>query len=154
VKVRTFPGEEEKVKEIQVSKDVLQASAECARIFIHFITNAAADICADAKRQNLTADDVIKAVDENEFGEYMSTLRSTLLRHKEDAQAKAEKKKRKAAEATDDAGKSSEKQEEGGHDDDGKGGEHAEKVARHEEPEGQEGVPILLFAFISFPSCG
>lgn len=136
--MRASAGEEEKVKEVQVAKDVLQASAECARIFIHFITNAAADICADAKRQNLTADDVIKAVDESEFGEYMSTLRSTLMRHKEDAQAKAEKRKRKATES---AGKPSEKQEGG---DEGQGEEHAGKVARHEEPEGQEGMGIGL----------
>jgi DNA polymerase epsilon subunit 3 len=63
-----------------VQKELLQATAECTRVFIHYLVNAANDICHDNKRQNLSAEDVLKALEEAEFSEYQEPIRQMLER--------------------------------------------------------------------------
>lgn len=58
-----------------VQKEALQAFSECAKIFIHYLTATANDICRDGKRQTISVDDVFKAIDELEFGEFSEPLR-------------------------------------------------------------------------------
>ena len=53
-----------------VQKEALLAFGECAKIFIHILTSTANDICRDGKRQTISVDDVFKAVEELEFGEF------------------------------------------------------------------------------------
>ena len=46
-----------------VQKEALQAFSECAKIFIHYLTATANDICRDGKRQTISVDDVFKAIE-------------------------------------------------------------------------------------------
>ena len=58
-----------------VQKEALQAFSECAKIFIHYLTATANDICRDGKLQTISVEDVFKAIDELEFGEFSEPLR-------------------------------------------------------------------------------
>ncbi|XP_042510590.1 DNA polymerase epsilon subunit 3-like [Macadamia integrifolia] len=64
--------------EISVKKDALLAFSEGARIFIHYLSATANDICKDSKRQTINADDVLKAIEEIEFPEFIGSLRASL----------------------------------------------------------------------------
>ena len=61
-----------------VQKEALLAFGECAKIFIHILTSTANDICRDGKRQTISVDDVFKAVEELEFGEFGEPLKEAL----------------------------------------------------------------------------
>ena len=61
-----------------VQKEALMAFSECAKIFIHYLTSTANDICRDGKRQTISVEDVFKAIDELEFGEFGDPLRQAL----------------------------------------------------------------------------
>lgn len=67
-------------KDVNVQKEVLQATAECTRVFIHYLVNAANDICQENRRQNVSSDDVLKALEEAEFSEYQEPIRTMLQR--------------------------------------------------------------------------
>jgi DNA polymerase epsilon subunit 3 len=54
-----------------VQKEALLAFSECAKIFIHYLTATANEMCRDGKRQTISVDDVLKAIDEIEFSEEM-----------------------------------------------------------------------------------
>ncbi|XP_042497193.1 DNA polymerase epsilon subunit 3-like [Macadamia integrifolia] len=64
--------------EISVNKDALLAFSESARIFIHYLSATADDICKDSKRQTINADDVLKAIEEIEFPEFIGPLKASL----------------------------------------------------------------------------
>ncbi|XP_043698869.1 DNA polymerase epsilon subunit 3 [Telopea speciosissima] len=64
--------------EISVNKDALLAFSESARIFIHYLSATADDICKDSKRQIINADDVLKAIEEIEFPEFIGPLKASL----------------------------------------------------------------------------
>ncbi|KAJ0054640.1 hypothetical protein Pint_02485 [Pistacia integerrima] len=81
--------------DITVNKDSLLAFSESARIFIHYlsateaITNhlihdvgvfstKANDICKESKRQTINADDVLKAIEEIDFPEFVGPLKASL----------------------------------------------------------------------------
>ncbi|GJM99591.1 hypothetical protein PR202_ga16711 [Eleusine coracana subsp. coracana] len=53
--------------EVIVNRDAMTAFAESARIFIHYLSATANDMCKESKRQTINADDVLKALDEMEF---------------------------------------------------------------------------------------
>ncbi|XP_031249544.1 DNA polymerase epsilon subunit 3-like [Pistacia vera] len=72
--------------DITVNKDSLLAFSESARIFIHClsatvygvnITCGANDICKESKRQITNADDVLKAIEEIEFPEFVGPLKAS-----------------------------------------------------------------------------
>jgi DNA polymerase epsilon subunit 3 len=71
------PGGEAK-KEVTVQKDALAALAEAGRIFIHYLTGTANELCQEGKRQTINADDVLRALDEVEFSEFSQPLREAL----------------------------------------------------------------------------
>ncbi|XP_072966112.1 DNA polymerase II subunit B4-like [Typha angustifolia] len=92
-------------EEVTVHKDALLAFAESARIFIHYISATANDICKESSRQTINAEDVLKALEEIEFPEFIEPLRASLeeFRRKNalkrsGAKAKGADKKRKLEE--------------------------------------------------------
>uniref|UniRef100_A0A2P2J3B8 CCAAT-box binding transcription factor subunit HAP3-related family protein n=1 Tax=Rhizophora mucronata TaxID=61149 RepID=A0A2P2J3B8_RHIMU len=64
--------------DLNLHKDALLAFSESARIFIHYLSATANDICKESKRQTINADDVFKALEEIEFPEFVEPLRSSL----------------------------------------------------------------------------
>ncbi|KAJ0033976.1 hypothetical protein Pint_26108 [Pistacia integerrima] len=63
--------------DITVNKDSLLAFFESARIFIHCLSATANDICKESKRQITNADDVLKAIEEIEFPEFVGPLKAS-----------------------------------------------------------------------------
>ena len=72
------PGGGEAKKEVTVPKDALAALAEAGRIFIHYLTGTANELCQEGKRLTINADDVLRALDEVEFSEFSQPLREAL----------------------------------------------------------------------------
>ncbi|PIN20738.1 Class 2 transcription repressor NC2, beta subunit (Dr1) [Handroanthus impetiginosus] len=64
--------------DISVLRDSLQAFSESARIFIHYLSATANDICKESNRQIINAEDVFKALEEIEFQEFIGPLRASL----------------------------------------------------------------------------
>ncbi|KAJ1703158.1 hypothetical protein LUZ63_002937 [Rhynchospora breviuscula] len=87
-------------EDVNVNKDALLAFGESARIFIHYLSATANDICKESKRQTINVEDVLKALEEIEFNEFIEPLRSALedFRKKNAAKKSGSKseKKRKA----------------------------------------------------------
>ncbi|XP_042456541.1 DNA polymerase epsilon subunit 3-like isoform X1 [Zingiber officinale] len=73
-KLSSGGGEEE----ILVNKDALLAFSESTRIFIHYLSATANDICKESKRQTINADDVLKALEEIGFVEFVEPLKASL----------------------------------------------------------------------------
>lgn len=74
-----------------------QAMAESAKIFIHYLTATANDACRDSKRSTISADDVLRAVEDIEFADFVPPLQASLEGFKKEAaQKKAAAGKRKA----------------------------------------------------------
>ncbi|XP_039004720.1 DNA polymerase epsilon subunit 3-like [Hibiscus syriacus] len=68
--------------DFNVHKDALLAFSESARIFIHYLSATANDICKESKRQTMNAEDVFKALEEIEFSEFVKPLRASLTEFK------------------------------------------------------------------------
>ncbi|KAK1410941.1 hypothetical protein QVD17_37484 [Tagetes erecta] len=84
--------------DIQVLKDSLSAFAESSRIFIHYLSATANDICKESKRQTINAEDVFKALEEIEFPEFVAPLRASLEEFKQkNAKRKSDSSKAKEA---------------------------------------------------------
>ncbi|KAK3027197.1 hypothetical protein RJ639_040368 [Escallonia herrerae] len=64
--------------EISVLREALLALSESSRIFIHYLSATANDICRESKRQTINAEDVFKALEEIEFAEFVEPLRASL----------------------------------------------------------------------------
>jgi DNA polymerase epsilon subunit 3 len=64
--------------EPNIQKEALSAYGECAKIFIHYITATANDISRDHKRSTISAEDVMSAIEECDFGELAGEVRATL----------------------------------------------------------------------------
>lgn len=64
--------------DISLHKEALLAFSESARIFIHYLSATANDICKESKRQTINADDVLKALEEIEFTEFVGPLKTSL----------------------------------------------------------------------------
>ena len=71
-------GEGEQKREVSVQKEALSAFAESARIFIHFLTATANEVCHESKRLTINAEDVLKAIEDAEFHEFLEPLREAL----------------------------------------------------------------------------
>uniref|UniRef100_A0A0D6R336 Transcription factor CBF/NF-Y/archaeal histone domain-containing protein n=1 Tax=Araucaria cunninghamii TaxID=56994 RepID=A0A0D6R336_ARACU len=84
-------------KDIAVNKEALIAFSESARIFIHYLSATANDICRESKRQTMNAEDVLKALEEMEFPELLEPLRNSLTAfRKQNASKKSESKTKNA----------------------------------------------------------
>ncbi|KAH7415373.1 hypothetical protein KP509_14G040000 [Ceratopteris richardii] len=90
-------------REIALHKEAIVAFSESAKVFIHYLSATANDICKDAKRQIISADDVLKAIEEIEFVEFLEPLRASLEEFRRDnaikkseAKEKGQAKKRKS----------------------------------------------------------
>ncbi|KAL6342129.1 hypothetical protein AAG906_038609 [Vitis piasezkii] len=64
--------------DIIIHKDGLRAFCESARIFIHYLSATANDLCKESRRQTINADDVLKAIEEIEFPEFVQPLKASL----------------------------------------------------------------------------
>ncbi|XP_004291600.1 PREDICTED: DNA polymerase epsilon subunit 3 [Fragaria vesca subsp. vesca] len=64
--------------DLNVHKEALTAFSESARIFIHYLSATANDICRGSKRQTINADDVFKALEDIEFPEFVGPLKASL----------------------------------------------------------------------------
>lgn len=65
-------------RDFQINKDALLAFAEAGKLFIHYLTATANDICKDAKRQTISADDILAALTDLEFHEFIEPLKQSL----------------------------------------------------------------------------
>ena len=65
-------------RDIQISKDALQALSESARVFINYLTATGNDICKEARRQIISVDDVLTALEDLEFIEILPSLKDSL----------------------------------------------------------------------------
>lgn len=90
-------GEE---RDVAVNKDALLAFSESAKIFIHFLSATANDICRESKRQTINADDVLKAVEELDFPEFSEPLMRCLAAFRKEQDAKKLDKRKSAGAAT------------------------------------------------------
>ncbi|KAL8201586.1 hypothetical protein R6Q57_010733 [Mikania cordata] len=107
--------------DIQVQKDSISAFSESARIFIHYLSATANDICKESKRQTINAEDVFKALEEIEFPEFVAPLRASLeefkqknAKRKSDSSKAKEAKKSKTEEPTMENGEAHENGDEDG----------------------------------------
>ncbi|XP_050371007.1 DNA polymerase II subunit B4 [Argentina anserina] len=64
--------------DLNVHKEALSAFSESARIFIHYLSATANDICRGSKRQTINADDVLRALEDIEFPEFVEPLTAVL----------------------------------------------------------------------------
>ena len=79
-------------RDYQVNKDALLAFGEAGKLFIHYLTATANDICKDAKRQTISADDVVAALADLEFEELVEPLKAALEAFKAETKEKNKKK--------------------------------------------------------------
>ena len=68
------PDKEKRIQDAQISKEALMAFNEAAKLFIYYVTSTANDICRESKRQNISAEDVFKALGEIDFEEFVEDL--------------------------------------------------------------------------------
>ncbi|KAL6005295.1 hypothetical protein ACLOJK_005858 [Asimina triloba] len=134
-------------EEMSVQKDAILAFSESARIFIHYLSATANDICKESKRQTINADDVLKALEEIEFPQFIEPLRVALddFRQKaaakrSDIKAKEVNKKRKMEQdgQVNGAGKAEVKGNDNGDAAEGEEDEEAEKENTGNEEEEEE----------------
>jgi DNA polymerase epsilon subunit 3 len=121
--------------EPNIQKEALTAYGECAKIFIHYLTATANDVCRDHKRSTISDADVLAAIEECDFGELVDDVRATLDAFRD---AKRTKKARDAeAKETRDEGDDDEveKRDDGGG---GDGGGDASSSGEEEEEEEEE----------------
>ncbi|KAL1823774.1 hypothetical protein ACET3Z_010552 [Daucus carota] len=64
--------------EISVLREAVEAFSESSRVFIHYLSAAANDICKESNRQTINAEDVFKALEDIEFSEFVGPLRASL----------------------------------------------------------------------------
>ena len=73
-KLVELTGEDDS-KEFVTNKDALAALAESAKVFITYLAATANDICKEGKRQIISAEDILKALEDMEFSEFVAPLR-------------------------------------------------------------------------------
>eukprot|EP00897_Mesotaenium_endlicherianum_P008618 jgi/Mesen1/7785/ME000408S06897 len=79
-----------------VNKDALIAFSEAAKIFIHYLSAAANEICHESKRQTISADDVLKATEDLDFPEFLEPLKVLLEGFREESKVKKTEARRKS----------------------------------------------------------
>ena len=61
-------------KEYKISKDARECVQECVSEFIAFITCEACEITKDEKRKTINGDDILKAMTDLNFAEYLDNI--------------------------------------------------------------------------------
>ena len=79
-------------QKVNLNKDALLAFAESAKIFVSYLTATANDICHEAKRQIISADDVLRALEDMDMGELVPGLKADLDAFRDDSREKNAKK--------------------------------------------------------------
>ncbi|KAL5579802.1 hypothetical protein UlMin_012244 [Ulmus minor] len=133
--------------DINLNKDSLRAFSESARIFIHYLSATANDICKESKRQTMNGDDVLKALEEIEFSEFLKPLEASLDEfRKKNAGKKAGaskekevKKKRKLEEASNKNKSSESNQDENDEENEDVNGNSERKQDVEEDENGSDG---------------
>jgi DNA polymerase epsilon subunit 3 len=125
-------------RDFQVNKDALLAFGEAAKLFIHYLTAAANDNCKDAKRQTISADDILTALNELEFGELVEPLKQSLEAFKAENREKNKKKQEAGMKRKSGTGAAAAAEEEEADGDAAADGEEGEKRQRENEEEPQE----------------
>lgn len=74
--------------DVNVAKDALLAFSESAKVFISFLTTAANDICKENKRQTISPEHVLQALDELDFVEFIEPLKQALEGYREASASK------------------------------------------------------------------
>ena len=87
------PSEDpDKQLKVNLNKDALLAFVESAKVFISYLTATANDICHESKRQIINVDDVFNALEDIEFGEFVTPLKAALDTFREESKEKNAKK--------------------------------------------------------------
>lgn len=126
-----------------VGKDASTAFARACGIFIIYVTSCANDFARESKRQTITANDVLAAVQELEFGEFVPDMTACLEQYrqaeksKKDAKAAAAKAKVAAATTTNPSSSSPVK---GGEEEEDRTGQGEEGKEEEDEEDGTEEV--------------
>jgi DNA polymerase epsilon subunit 3 len=79
-------------RDFQLAKDALLAFSEAGKLFIHYLTATANDVCKEAKRQTINAEDVLTALTDLEFDELVEPLKETLEAFKAESREKSKKR--------------------------------------------------------------
>ena len=79
--------------DIQVNKEATLAFNEAAKLFIHYLTCAANDICMELNRQTIGVEDVFKALSDIDFDAFVEPLRESLEEFKRSRKKPAVKRK-------------------------------------------------------------
>eukprot|EP00501_MAST-03F_sp_TOSAG23-6_P000738 GSMAST32.ASY1.ANO1.766.1 assembled CDS len=78
---------------VQVGKCAKQAFARAAGIFVLYATATANEFCKENKRQTISAQDVLSAMEELDFDDFLETLQSSLEEYRADQNKKKQVKK-------------------------------------------------------------
>ncbi|XP_010557419.1 PREDICTED: DNA polymerase epsilon subunit 3 [Tarenaya hassleriana] len=134
--------------DVSIHKEALLAFAESARVFIHYLSATANDLCKESKRQTMNANDVLKALEEIDFPEFVEPLKTSLEEFKQKNAGKKsgggggskpkETKKRKQEESSLQNGRrkskpGKEKEENDDHNMDENGNEDGDNISGEEE---------------------
>jgi len=76
-----------------VGKDASSAFARACGIFVIYLTACANDFAREHKRQTITANDIMAAIQELDFDEFTPQLSAFLDQHRKEEKAKRERKK-------------------------------------------------------------
>eukprot|EP01084_Bolivina_argentea_P020235 37649_1 len=80
---------------VKVKKDAKQAISKAAGIFVLYLAHNANQLCQNAKRSTIQADDVLNALNNIEFGEFNEELRKILSAYRAEQQQIKESKNKK-----------------------------------------------------------
>ena len=72
-----------RISYFQIAKDARECIQECLSEFISFITSEASDRCAEEKRKTINGEDVIAAMSQLGFDNYVEPLKVYLARYRE-----------------------------------------------------------------------
>mmetsp|Transcript_16223 Transcript_16223/g.23691 ORF Transcript_16223/g.23691 Transcript_16223/m.23691 type:complete len:226 (-) Transcript_16223:102-779(-) len=86
-----------------VGKDACSAFSRACGIFIVYLTACANDFARENKRQTITANDILSAVKEIDFGEFSPALTAFIEQHRINEKKKKEIKKKNEEEAANNA---------------------------------------------------
>jgi MAF protein len=85
---------------VQVAKEAREALVASGRIWISYVTAAANDFCKQSNRSTLSAEDVLAALDELDFDEFIEHVKQTqidasIIKKRKRAQANEKRKQKK-----------------------------------------------------------
>lgn len=82
---------EKQVPDFIISKEIRTAFKESAKLFISYLSATANDQATNAKRQTVSPEDVINAIKELEFDDFVKPLEETLEKYQSNKTKKTKK---------------------------------------------------------------